>query len=117
LSVRTMEDVASCRGRMRILGILITAKELNVTEISRRASLNHTSALRHLAALKSAGLISEKCFGRIRIFAFNFQDERAMILVDLFNRFPGSRQRPDVESAHRGSAGSTGGGIAESIRS
>jgi DNA-binding transcriptional ArsR family regulator len=87
LSARAVEDVASCRGRMRILGILMDAKELNITEISRRASLNHAATSSHLEALKSVGLVDEKVFGRIRIFSFNFQDERAKILVQLYGQF------------------------------
>ncbi|MBO3802749.1 MAG: winged helix-turn-helix transcriptional regulator [Candidatus Brockarchaeota archaeon] len=86
MSASQVEDVASSRGRVRILGILVEAKELNATEISRRASLNYSSTLRHLDALKSVGLVSEKNFGRIRIFAYNFQDARAKIFADLFNK-------------------------------
>lgn len=87
MSACAIEDVVSCRGRMRILGILIEAKELNITAISKRASLNHSATMSHLKVLKSVGLINEKTFGRIRIFSFNFKDERAMIFADLFNRF------------------------------
>lgn len=81
-----IEDVASSRGRIRILGILVEAKELNATEISRRASLNYSSTLKHLDALKSAGLVSEKNFGRIRIFAYNFNNDRAKIFASLFQQ-------------------------------
>jgi len=89
LSARAMEDIVSCKGRMRIIAILIRAKELNITEIARRAALNHSTTISHLKALESVGLVDEKTFGRIRIFSFNFQDEGARIFVELFNRFSG----------------------------
>jgi len=89
LSACAMEDIVSCRGRMKIIAILIKAKELNITEITRRAALNHSTTISHLKALESVGLVNEKKFGRIRIFSFNFQDEGARIFVELFNRFPG----------------------------
>jgi len=87
MSACAMEDIVSCKGRMRIIAILIKAKELNITEIARRAALNHSTVISHLKALESAGLVNEKTFGRIRIFAFNFQDDGARIFVELFNRF------------------------------
>ncbi|MGQ9513587.1 MAG: ArsR family transcriptional regulator [Thermoproteota archaeon] len=88
MNISIIENVASSRGRIRVISILIEARELNITEISKRASLNHYSTLRHLNALKSVGLVSEKNFGRIRIFTYNFQDERAKLFADLLNKFP-----------------------------
>jgi len=87
MSACAMEDIVSCKGRMRIIAILIKAKELNITEIARRAALNHSTVISHLKALESVGLVNEKTFGRIRIFSFNFQDDGARIFVELFNRF------------------------------
>jgi len=96
-----MEDIVSCKGRMRIIAILIKAKELNITEIARRAALNHSTVISHLKALESVGLVNEKTFGRIRIFSFNFQDDGARIFVELFNRF----SRKNVTESTSGGAG------------
>jgi len=48
--------------------VLLESGELNISEITRRSGLSHSSAARHLEFLAKAGLITEKRFNRIRIF-------------------------------------------------
>lgn len=51
-----------------MLTVLLESGELNISEITRRSGLSHSSAARHLEFLARAGLITEKRFNRIRIF-------------------------------------------------
>ncbi len=80
-----VEEILSCRGKVRILRILAEEGELNVSEITRRSKLNHTLALRYLESLKTAQLLDEKRFGRIRIFKYRWEDPKAKALSHLFD--------------------------------
>lgn len=82
-----VEEVLSSKGRVKILKILALKGELNISEIARRAELNHTSTLSHLRYLKKIGLVEEKNFGRIRIFRFREEDPRARIIKHFFEEF------------------------------
>ena len=83
----TVEQVLSSKGRIKILKILAEAGELNISEIAKRAKLNHTTTLAHLLDLKKAGLVEEKTFGRIRIFRLREEDPRTKALKHLFEVF------------------------------
>jgi DNA-binding transcriptional ArsR family regulator len=63
-----VEEVFSSYGRMKILNIVLASGELNISEITRRSGLSHTSVEKHLEFLVGSGLITEKRFNRIRIF-------------------------------------------------
>lgn len=62
---------------------MLASGELNISEITRRSGLSHTSAARHLEFLAKSGILSEKRFNRIRIFRV----ERASRLVGALSRF------------------------------
>ena len=66
-----LEEVFSSRGRTRVLIIVASEMELNISEIVRRARLNFTNVRKHLEFFKSIGLVDEKRFGRIKIYRFN----------------------------------------------
>ncbi len=80
-----VEEILSCRGKVRILRILAEEGELNVSEITRRSKLNHTLALKYLENLKTAQLLDEKRFGRIRIFKYRWENPKAKALSHLFD--------------------------------
>jgi len=80
-----LEDILSSKGRVRILKILVGVGELNISEIARRAALNYTTTNQHLNALVKAGLIQEKDFGKIRIFRFREENQRAQAIKQLVN--------------------------------
>ncbi len=65
-----LEQVFSSKGRAKILDIFVFENELNISEIIKRTSLNHSCVLQHLEFFKSIDFIQEKKFGRIRIFRF-----------------------------------------------
>jgi DNA-binding transcriptional ArsR family regulator len=83
----SVETVFSSRGRVKILKILVEIGELNISEIARRARLNYTTTNQHLRVLEESGIVHHKNFGRIRIFMFNDDDPRAMMIKDLISEW------------------------------
>ncbi|MEM1657749.1 MAG: metalloregulator ArsR/SmtB family transcription factor [Candidatus Jordarchaeales archaeon] len=79
----TIEEVLSSRGRVRVLRILAEAEELNISEIARRAGLNHKATSNHLKVLRNAGLVQEKRFGRVRIFRIKSENAKAAAFKQL----------------------------------
>lgn len=86
-----LEDVLSSRGRVKVLKVLAEIGELYVSEISRRTGLNNTVTTRHLTSLAKIGLISEKRFGKIRIFQFQDLDPRAQAIKKLIDFWESER--------------------------
>jgi len=82
-----LEEVFSSRGRVKVLRVLVKFKELNISEVARKANLSHTAVERHLEKLKQLKLVTEKKFGRIRIFRFNSKNPIAEAIKDLFEKF------------------------------
>jgi DNA-binding transcriptional ArsR family regulator len=79
-----LEQVLSSPGRIRLLKLLLEREEANITDLVKRSRLTHTAALQHLKALVNIGLLSEKRFGRIRIFCINEGDQRVVLLRRFF---------------------------------
>jgi DNA-binding transcriptional ArsR family regulator len=80
-----IEDVFSSKGRMKILRILAEIRELNISEIARRAGLNYATTNQHLQVLESHRLVRHKTFGRIRIFRYNEENPRAIMIKQLID--------------------------------
>lgn len=80
-----LEDVFQSKGRIKILKILALEGELNISEIARRAHINHNSTRYHLNFLAKANIIQEKQFGRIRIYRFKIEDIRVRAIKNLFD--------------------------------
>ncbi len=78
-----IEDVFSSKGRVKILKILAEIRELNISEIARRAGLNYTTTNQHLQVLENHKLVRHKTFGRIRIFRFDEENPRARMIKKL----------------------------------
>jgi DNA-binding transcriptional ArsR family regulator len=78
-----IEDVFSSRGRVKILRILAEIGELNISEIARRAGLNYATTNQHLQVLEKHELVRHKTFGRIRIFRYNEENPRAIMIRQL----------------------------------
>ena len=77
-----IERLFSSYGRTKVLTIMLESGELNISEITRRSGLSHSSAAKHLEFLVGAGLIVEKKFNRIRIFKVDYSNP----LVSVLNR-------------------------------
>ena len=81
----SVEDLLGSRARIKILKVMLNKEELNITAIAREAGVNYKTALRHLEELKGMGVITEKVFGRIRIFKVNHDDPRVKALRVMFD--------------------------------
>lgn len=73
----------SSYGRTKVLTIMLETGELNISEITRRSKLSHSSAARHLEFLTKSGILTEKRFNRIRIFRL----DQASPLTGALTRF------------------------------
>jgi len=80
----SIEKIFSSKGRVKIIKILVEEGELNISEIGRRARLNHSTTLQHLNFLIKTGLIQEKKFGRIRIYRLKEENIKAQALKSFF---------------------------------
>ena len=79
----SIEDVLSSKGRVKILRILSEIGELNISDIARRSGLNYTTTNQHLQALEQADLVRHKSFGRIRIYRYNEESQKARAIRSL----------------------------------
>jgi DNA-binding transcriptional ArsR family regulator len=79
----SIEDVFSSKGRVKILRILSEIGELNISEIARRVGLNYATTNQHLKVLEKNKLVHHKTFGRIRIFRYNDENLRAIMIRKL----------------------------------
>jgi len=88
-----IERLLGSRGRVRLLGILSYKGEMNITRLAREANLHHNSALRHLEFLSREGILTEKRFGRVRIYALNTNNQSALAIMRLFRSWPASDKK------------------------
>ncbi|MDA4117738.1 MAG: winged helix-turn-helix domain-containing protein [Thaumarchaeota archaeon] len=66
-----VEELFSSYGRVKIMSIMMDSDELNISEITRRSGISHSSVEAHLELMVALGLLTEKRFNRIRIFRVN----------------------------------------------
>jgi len=81
------ESLFGSKARIKILRILCLNHELSISQIIKKTRLNHSCALKHLNYLKSASLIQEKRFGRIKIYRYkieNFKAKSLKIFIDIW---------------------------------
>ncbi len=77
-----IEEVLSSKGKIKILKILTLYNELNISEIVRRAQLNHATVAQHLDYFKTVGIVHEKAFGRIKIYRLT-EDIKVRVIREL----------------------------------
>ena len=82
-----IEEIFSSKGRVKILRILSEIGELNISEIARRAGLNYATTNQHLELLEKHKLVRHKTFGRIRIFRYNEENRRAVMIRELIENW------------------------------
>jgi len=73
--------------KFKILIYLIEVGATNVSDISRRFSMNYRQLNKAIQELVSAGLIIEKRYGRARILEINREDPRIRALKNLVETF------------------------------
>lgn len=82
-AILKIEDVFASRGRTKILYVLATYGELNISEIVKKTGQNHSNVQKHLAFLIQLNLVQEKEFGRIKIYRFKTENKKANSLKNL----------------------------------
>ncbi len=61
-------------GRIRVLEVIVEAKDINISTVGRKTGLTHTSVDRHVNTLKELGLIEDTMWpGGIRMLKPAFQ--------------------------------------------
>jgi predicted transcriptional regulator len=86
-----LEEILSSKGRIKIIKILLNNCELSISEIVRLTRLNHNSVEHHLDSLKHIGLVSEKNFGRIRIYSIRNESLVAKAMRSFVSLWDASR--------------------------
>ena len=69
-----LEEVFGSKGRIRVLGALVEAGELNISQLARRTGLNYSTVDRHCELLRKLGLIKDKRYDRIRMLEADFHE-------------------------------------------
>ena len=94
-----IEEVLSSKGKIKILKILTNFDELNISEIVRRAQLNHATVTQHLNYFKTIGIVEEKAFGRIKIFRLSPEDAKVKIIRDLVESWEHSGSNNNIRKS------------------
>lgn len=81
----TLTNIFSSKARAKILEVLALENELNISEIIKITSLNHSCVENHLEFFKNMNFVEEKRFGRIRIYRFKDENINAHGLKNLIN--------------------------------
>lgn len=71
------EDIFSSKPRMKILKLLARLGTLNVSEIAKRIGLNYSATNEHLRLLEAEGILTQRSYGRIRMYRFNEASPKA----------------------------------------
>jgi DNA-binding transcriptional ArsR family regulator len=75
----------SSYGRTKVLTVMLETGELNISEITRKSGLSHGAAAKHLAFLTRSGILKEKRFNRIRIFALDQSNPLTEVLGQFYS--------------------------------
>jgi len=78
-----LEEVFSSKPRMKILKHIARLGELNVSDVARRIGVNFTTTSRHLKLLEEEGILTQRTYGRIRMYRFNQASVKAKAVQDL----------------------------------
>jgi DNA-binding transcriptional ArsR family regulator len=78
-----LEEIFSSKPRMKILKLIARLGELNVSDVARRIGVNFTTTSRHLRLLEDEGILTQRTYGRIRMYRFNQASTKAKAVQDL----------------------------------
>ena len=78
-----LEEIFSSKPRMKILKFIARLGELNVSDVARRIGVNFTTTSRHLQLLEDEGILTQRTYGRIRMYRFNQASAKAKAVQDL----------------------------------
>ncbi|MCL2476437.1 winged helix-turn-helix domain-containing protein [Candidatus Bathycorpusculum sp.] len=66
-----LEEILCSRPRIKILKLIYTLGQLNVSDIARRLNTNYTSISGHIQILESEGILELRTYGRVRMYRFS----------------------------------------------
>ncbi len=78
-----VEDIFSSKPRMKILKLIARLGELNVSDIARRIGLNFSATSLHLKILEDECILTQRTYGRIRMYRFNQTSAKAKVVQEL----------------------------------
>jgi len=88
------EEVFSSKPRMKILKLLNSLGQLNVSDIARRIKINFATIDGHLQLLEAEGIVKEYLYGRMRLYSFNETSEKAKAIQKLLQVWEQNKQSP-----------------------
>lgn len=77
-----IEEVFSSKPRMKILKLIYTLGQLNVSDIARRIKMNYSTTAKHLRLLEAECILAERVYGRIHMYRFD-DSEKAKAVAAL----------------------------------
>ena len=86
-----VEEVLGNRLRLKILKVLSNVRELNISEIARKACANHKTVAKHLEVLEKEGILQHKKFGRIQLYRLNEASPKARAVKTLMDSWESPR--------------------------
>lgn len=81
-----VEDLLSSRGRVKVLKVLLSEGQANITRIVRESGLNHRLVEKHLEELVKMGIVQERRYGRLRMFMVDLRDPRVSGLSEVLKQ-------------------------------
>lgn len=92
MTLMEFEEVFSSKPRMKILKLLNTLGQLNVSDIARRIKINFATTDEHLRVLESEGILKQYLYGRVRLYSFNEASEKARVIRKLIQVWEQTKQ-------------------------
>jgi len=80
-----VEEILGSKGKVKILKVIYSFGETNITHIVRETKLNHKTVSNHLKYLVDKGIVNERVIGRIKMYSINFSNPKTLALKDIFS--------------------------------
>ncbi|MFP3171991.1 MAG: helix-turn-helix domain-containing protein [Acidilobus sp.] len=80
------EDILSSKGRVKVLKVLLSEGQANITRIVKESGLNHRLVERHLEELVRMGIVQERRYGRLRMFMVDLRDPKVSGLSEVLRQ-------------------------------
>lgn len=84
--ISVLEEISSSVSGSRIFWKLLRNGEMSLSEIIRQTNLNHRIVRRRISKMVEMGLVKEKNFGRIKIYAINQENVNIRLLLNLVRK-------------------------------
>ncbi len=84
--ISLLEEISSSASGSRIFWRLLRNGEMSLSEIIRQTNLNHSIVKKRVSRMVEIGLVKEKSFGRIRIYAINQGNPNIRLLLNLVKK-------------------------------